>query len=83
MSQMKNYKLKITNCKKFAKIQMTISSAGHLPANCPDEQLPPLVKLPPMTREFLGLVDSLCKVGCYFLPLGNFNFVHVEIFPPL
>ena len=62
---------------------MTISSAGHLPANCPDEQLPPLVKLPPMTREFLGLVDSLCKVGCYFSPLGNFNFVNFEIFPPL
>ena len=79
MSQMRNYKLKITNCKNTNDNFLP----GHLPANCPDEQLPPLVKLPPMTREFLGLVDSLCKVGCYFLPLGNFNFVHVEIFPPL
>ena len=26
MSQMGNYKLKITNCKNFANIQMTISS---------------------------------------------------------
>ena len=53
---------------------------GHLPANCPDEQLPPLVKLPPMTREFLGLVDSLCKVGCYFLT-WELQLVHFENFP--
>ena len=79
MSQMGNYKLKITNCKNTNDNFVP----GHLPANCPDEQLPPLVKLPPMTREFLGLVDSLCKVGCYFLHLGNFNFVNFEIFPPL
>ena len=82
MSQMGNYKLKITNCKNLQNTNDNFVP-GHLPANCPDEQLPPLVKLPPMTREFLGLVDSLCKVGCYFLPLGNFNFVNFEIFPPL
>ena len=45
---------------------------GHLPTNCPDEQLPPLVKLPPMTREFLGLVDSLCKVAILDTYFGNF-----------
>ena len=45
---------------------------GHLPTNCPDEQLPPLVKLPPMTREFLGLVDSLCKVATLDTYFGNF-----------
>ena len=82
MSQMTNYKLKTTNCKHLQNANDNFLP-GHLPANCPDEQLPPLVKLPPMTREFLGLVDSLCKVACYFLPLGNFNFVNFEIFPPL
>lgn len=51
----------LTNCSMPALQCLVCGLEGHLPANCPDEQLPPLVRFPPMTREFLGLVDSLCK----------------------
>lgn len=34
---------------------------GHLKANCPDDQLPALEDLPPMTKTHLQLLTSVVK----------------------
>jgi len=51
----------LTNCSMPALQCLVCGTEGHLANNCPEEQLPPLVHLPPMNRDFMGLIDNLCR----------------------
>lgn len=38
-----------------------VSAQGHLASGCPDEQLPPLQRLSPLTAFHRATVDSVCN----------------------
>jgi len=39
---------------------LVCGAEGHLPSSCPEEQLPPLTKLPHLSHLYLKLLDSVC-----------------------
>jgi len=39
---------------------LVCGAEGHLPSSCPEEQLPPLTKLPHLSHLYIKLLDSVC-----------------------
>ncbi|XP_013779979.1 terminal uridylyltransferase 4-like [Limulus polyphemus] len=55
------YKDSLTNGKKPPIACSLCQREGHLKQDCPDEKLPEVKPLPPMTERYLRKLDTMCK----------------------
>ncbi|XP_076309141.1 terminal uridylyltransferase 7-like [Tachypleus tridentatus] len=55
------YKDSLTNGKKPPIACSLCQKEGHLKQDCPDEKLPEIKPLPPMTESYLRKLDTICK----------------------